>query len=159
MIEHTFVAIKPDGVKRGLVGECLVRFEKAGLKIIGLKMVWVDREFSRKHYSDHIEKSFYNGLEEFIMSGPVIAMALEGVGAVAAVRKIVGSTEPHSAPPGTIRGDFAHHSYSYTDKKGKAIMNLIHASGNKKDADKEISLWFTKQELFRYKTNHENHVF
>ncbi len=159
MIEHTFVAIKPDGVKRSLVGECVSRFEKAGLKIIGMKMVWVDKDFSRKHYADHVEKPFYKGLEKFIMSGPVVAMVLEGVGAVDAVRKIVGSTEPHTAPPGTIRGDFAHHSYSYTDNKGKAIMNLIHASGSKKDAEKEISLWFTKQELFKYKINHEDHVF
>ena len=159
MIEHTFVAIKPDGVQRSLVGECIKRFEQAGLKIVGLKMVWVDKEFSKKHYADHIAKPFYKGLEDFIVSGPVVALVLEGVSAVATVRKIVGSTEPHSAPPGTIRGDFAHHSYGYADRKGKAVMNLIHASCSKADAEKEIGIWFTKQELFKYRTNHEHHVF
>jgi nucleoside-diphosphate kinase len=159
MIEHTFVAIKPDGVMRGLVGECIRRFENAGLKIVAMKMVWADRDFSKKHYSDHIQKPFYQSLENFITSGPVVGIVLEGVSAVATVRKIVGSTEPHTAAPGTIRGDYAHHTYSYTDGKKKAIMNLIHASGNKADADKEIALWFEKDELHTYKTNHEEHVF
>jgi nucleoside-diphosphate kinase len=159
MIERTFVAIKPDGIMRGLVGECLRRFENAGLKIVGMKMVWVDKPMSQKHYSEHVAKPFYKTLEEFITSGPVVAIALEGVSSVAVVRKIVGSTEPHSAPPGTIRGDYAHHTYHYTDNKGKAIMNLIHASANKTDADKELGLWFKKGELHSYKTNHEGHVF
>ncbi len=159
MIQHTFVAIKPDGVKRGLVGECIRRFENAGLKIIGLKMVMVDRQFSKKHYADHVGKEFYKGLEEFIVSGPVVAMVIEGDSSIAVVRKIVGPTEPNSAQPGTIRGDFAHHSYDYTDSRGKAIMNLIHASGNEKDAENEIALWFTGQELYKYRTNHEDHVF
>ncbi len=159
MIQHTFVAIKPDGVKRGLIGECLRRFENAGLKIIGLKMVMVDRQFSKKHYADHIDKKFYKGLEEFIVSGPVVAMVIEGVNSIEVVRKIVGSTEPNSAQPGTIRGDFAHHTYNYTDNRGKAIMNLIHASGNQEDAEKEVALWFSNQEMFKYRTNHEDHVF
>ncbi len=159
MIEQTFVAIKPDGVQRALIGECIKRFENAGLKIIGLKMVWVDREFSKKHYAEHVEKPFYKGLEEFIVSGPVVAMVLEGINAIDTVRKIVGGTEPKTALPGTIRGDFAHHSYSYADKKGIAIKNIIHASGSKDDAAREIELWFTKQELFKYKTVHEEHTF
>ena len=159
MMQKSFVAIKPDGVQRGLVGRCLARFEDAGLKVIGLKMLWVDKEFSRKNYAAHVEKEFYKGLEEFITSGPVVAIVLEGIDAIAVVRKIVGPTEPHSAPPGTIRGDFAHHSYKYADGKGKAIMNLIHASGDEKDAEKEIALWFTSQELFKYKINHEHHVY
>ena len=104
-------------------------------------------------------KPFYKGLEEFIISGPVIAMVLEGVHAVEVVRKIVGPTAPSEAPPGTIRGDFAHHSYKYTDGKGKSIMNLIHASGTKAEAEREIELWFSAQEMFKYKTNHEDHVF
>jgi len=158
MIESTFVAIKPDGVMRGLVGECLKRFENAGLKLVGMKMVWVDKDFSKKHYSDHIEKPFYKGLEEYIVSGPVVAMVLSGVSAIEAVRKIVGGTEPSKALPGTIRGDYAHHTYRYADASGKSVMNLIHASGNREDAEKEIALWFTKQELFKYKLNHEHHV-
>jgi nucleoside-diphosphate kinase len=159
MIEKTFVAVKPDGVKRGLVGECIRRFENAGLKIVGMKMIWVDKSFSQKHYSEHVKKPFYKTLEDFITSGPVIGMVLEGVSAVTVVRKIVGPTEPHAALPGTIRGDYAHHTYHYTDGKGKAIMNLIHASGNKPDADKEISLWFAPDEIHSYKLNHEEHVF
>jgi nucleoside-diphosphate kinase len=158
MIEHTFVAIKPDGVKRHLVGEIMKRFENAGLKIVGMKMVLVDSEFSKAHYSDHIEKPFYKGLEKYIVSGPVVAMVLEGVSAIKVVRKIVGPTEPGTAAPGTIRGDYAHHTFNYADKNDKSVMNLIHASGNKEDADKETALWFTKQELFNYKINHEEHV-
>lgn len=158
MIEQTFVAVKPDGVQRALVGEIIKRFENAGLKLVGMKLVWVDKEFSKKHYSDHISKPFYKGLEEYIISGPVVAMALEGVNAVEVVRKIVGGTEPGTAAPGTIRGDYAHHTFHYADNAGKSVMNLIHASGNKEDAEKEISLWFTKQELFKYKLNHEHHV-
>jgi nucleoside-diphosphate kinase len=159
MIEQTFVAVKPDGVKRGLVGECIRRFENAGLKIVALKMVWVDKNFSEKHYSEHVKKPFYKVLEDFITSGPVVGMVLEGVSAVTVVRKIVGSTEPHSAQPGTIRGDYAHHTYQYADGKGKAIMNLIHASGNKADAVKEVGLWFAQDEIHTYKLNHEEHVF
>ena len=158
MIERTFVAIKPDGVKRGLVGECIKRFENAGLKIVGLKMFWVDKEFSKKHYAEHVDKPFYKGLEEYIISGPVTAIVLEGVSAISAVRKIVGPTEPGSAPPGTIRGDYSHHTFHYSDSVGKSVMNLIHASGSKEDADKEIALWFTSQELFKYKLNDEHHV-
>jgi len=158
MIERTFVAIKPDGVQRGLVGECIKRFENAGLKIVGLKMFWVDQDFSKKHYADHVEKDFYKGLEEYIVSGPVAAMVLEGVSSIEAVRKMVGPTEPGAAQPGTIRGDFAHHTFKYSDKEGKSVMNLIHASGNKEDAEKEIALWFTTQELFKYKINHEHHT-
>ncbi len=159
MIERTFVAIKPDGVQRGIAGQIITRFENVGLKIVGMKMVWVTKDFSKKHYQAHVSKPFYKGLEEFITEGPVIAMAIEGLHAVETVRKIVGPTEPKQAPPGTIRGDFAHHSYEWTDKKGIAIKNLIHASGNKKEAEYEVSLWFGIDELHDYKTVHEKHVY
>ena len=119
MIEQTLVLIKPDGVKRGLIGEVTKRFELRGLKIVGLKMVQVDPDFSKKHYAAHIDKKFYKGLEKFIVSGPVVAMIIEGVDAVEVVRKIVGSTEPKGADVGTIRGDFAHISYEHADKKAK----------------------------------------
>ena len=158
-IEQTLVLIKPDGVERGLIGTIISRFENVGLKIIGMKMMWIDNNFSRKHYSAHIAKPFYKGLEEFITAGPVIAMAIEGLHAIEVVRKIVGPTEPKSAQPGTIRGDHAHHSYEYTDKKGIAIKNLIHASGDKTDAEAELNLWFTAKELHSYKTVHEKHVY
>jgi len=159
MIERTLVLLKPDTVQRALVGNIINRFENAGLKIVGIKMVWVDKDFSKKHYSDHVGKAFYKGLEEFITQGPVIAMAIEGIEAIDTIRKMVGSTEPKKAQPGTIRGDFAHHSYAYADKKGIAIKNLIHASDSAKSAKKELELWFKKSELHTYKTVHEMHVF
>jgi nucleoside-diphosphate kinase len=136
-----------------------MRFEDAGLKFVGMKMVWVDKEFSKKHYSAHVKKPFYAGLEKMITEGPVLALALEGIHSVELVRKMVGGTEPKSALPGTIRGDFAQHSYEYADSKGKAIKNLIHASGNAEEAKKEVELWFDKDELHTYKTVHEIHVF
>lgn len=159
MIEITLVLIKPDAVERGLVGEIVKRIEQRGLRIIGLKMTKIDSEFAKKHYSEHIDKSFYEGLESFITSGPLVAMAVEGVDAIEAVRKIVGATEPKSAIPGTIRGDFAHVSYSHADEKGITVKNLIHASGNKKDAEKEVSLWFGIDEMYDYPHVHKKHVY
>lgn len=158
MINRTLVLIKPDGVQRSLVGEILQRFEKVGLKILGMKMVWVDSDFSKKHYKEHVEKPFYPGLESMITEGPVVAMVLEGIEAVSLVRKMVGSTEPKSAQPGTIRGDYSHHSYGYADDKGIAIKNLIHASGNLEEAGIEINLWFNDKELHGYSTVHEKHT-
>ena len=158
MIERTLVLLKPDTVQRTLVGNVITRFENAGLKMVGMKMVWVDKNFSKKHYSDHVDKKFYKGLEKFITEGPVIAMVVEGIHAVSTVRKMVGNTEPRNAQPGTIRGDFAHHSYEYADKKGIGIKNLIHASDSVKNAKKVISLWFDKNEIHSYKTVHDKHV-
>ena len=159
MISRTLVLLKPDTVQRTMVGNVITRFENAGLKMVGMKMLWIDENFSKKHYSDHVKKPFYKGLEKFITEGPVIAMVVEGIHAVETVRKMVGSTEPNKAQPGTIRGDFAHHSYEYADKKGIAIKNLIHASDSKENAKKEIELWFSKEEIHTYKTVHEKHVF
>jgi nucleoside-diphosphate kinase len=158
MVERTFVMIKPDGVERGLVGECLNRFEKAGLKISGLKMKWVDKDFSKKHYSAHVEKEFYRGLEDYVISSPVVAFVLEGVDSIQIVRKLVGATQPKEALPGTIRGDFAHVSYSHADNKGIAVKNVIHASGDSEDAEKEIALWFTDEELHTYDSVHDKHI-
>ena len=159
MVEKTFVAIKPDGVQRGLIGDIIKRFENAGLKIIGMKMIWADKEFAEEHYKEHKEKEFFEHLVNFIQEGPVVAMVIEGVGAISTVRKIVGATEPASAAPGTIRGDFAHVSYDYADKKKQVVKNIIHASGNAKDAKKEIKLWFTNEEMHSYKRVEEKHLF
>ena len=159
MIEKTLVIIKPDGVERGLDGDILKRFENAGLKIVGMKMVWIDKEFAEKHYSAHKSKPFFKELVEFITEGPVVAFAIEGVHAVDNARRLVGHTSPHEAAPGTIRGDFAHISMAYASKKGSGGKNVIHASGSKKEADEEIKLWFTKEELHSYKTVDEKHVF
>lgn len=158
MIERTLVIVKPDGVERGLIGTILSRFENTGLKIIAMKMAWIDRAFAKKHYAAHVDKPFYKGIEDFIVSGPVVAFVVEGIEAIELVRKMIGATEPKSAVPGTIRGDFAHHSYGYADQKGIAIKNIIHASGSKQDAKIEIPLWFKKEELYTYQTVHEKHT-
>ena len=158
-IERTFIALKPDAVQRGLIGEIISRFEKVGMKVVGMKMILMDKKFSEKHYAAHLKKDFYKGLEVFMTSGPVIAICVEGLHAVELVRKLVGATEPKSALPGTIRGDYSHHSYEYTNKKGISIKNLIHASGNVEEAKAEIDLWFKKEELHSYKTVHELHTF
>jgi len=158
MIERTLVLVKPDGVQRSLAGEIISRFEKVGLKIAAMKMSWVDKKFAEQHYSAHAGKKFFKSLVGFLTEGPVIAIVLEGVHAIDVTRKLVGSTEPKSAAPGTIRGDLAHHSYEYSDKKGIPIKNLIHASENKKDAEKEIKQWFNDKDIHSYKALHDAHV-
>jgi len=158
-IERTLVLIKPDGVQRSITGEIITRFEKVGLKIVGMKMTWVDKKFSETHYSEHKSKHFFKNLTEFIRSGPVVAMVVEGLHAPELVRKMVGATEPRTSAPGTIRGDYAHHSYVHSDKKGKTIANILHASANLKDAKKEIKLWFKPKEIHSYKRADEHIVF
>jgi nucleoside-diphosphate kinase len=154
-IERTLVLLKPDAVARGLVGRLLARFEDALLKIVGNKMVWMDAELARRHYFD-LEQRFgpavYNSVASFMATGPVIALVLEGVDAVACVRKLVGSTYPDQAAPGTIRGDFAHQSKAYANANGLAVANLVHASANAGEAAREIDVWFAKTELFDYQT-------
>ncbi|MBI2666328.1 nucleoside-diphosphate kinase [Candidatus Woesearchaeota archaeon] len=164
MIERSLVVLKPDAVKRGLMGRIISRFEDAGLKVVGAKMVWVDEHFGNKHYEEIGKLASRRGetilkvMLKFMTSGPVFAFCVEGVNAVDNVRKIVGGTEPKSALPGTIRGDFSHVSFAYADKEGKAIENLIHASGSVEEAKQEIALWFTQEELHTYKTVHEAHT-
>ena len=159
MIEKSLIIIKPDGVERGLVGEIIKRFENAGLKVVGMKMAWIDKKFAEEHYKAHKSKSFFKELVEFITEGPVVAFVIEGVHAIANVRRLVGSTSPHEASPGTIRGDFAHMSMTYASKKGLGGKNVIHASGSKKESEEETKLWFKKEEIHSYTTVHEKHVF
>ena len=163
MIERTLVLIKPDGVQRSIAGEIISRFERAGLKIIGIKMTWCDKDHAMKHYTEDITirrgEFVRNRLLKFLTEGPVVALCLEGINAVEVVRKIVGGTEPRTAAPGTIRGDYVHMSYEYADAKEKAIPNLIHASGNKDEAKSEIELWFSNKELHSYKNVHDIHIF
>ncbi len=162
MIERTLVLLKPDAVKRGLMGRIISRFEDVGLKVIGAKMVLINEELGKKHYSDIAARRGEKVLKvllKFMTTGPVMALCLEGVNAVENVRKMVGGTEPKTAQPGTIRGDFAHVSFAYADAQEKAIENLIHASGNAGEAKQEIALWFKAEELHSYKTAHEVHVF
>ena len=154
-VERTLVLLKPDAVARGLAGRIITRFEDAALKIVGVKMRHIDADFTRKHYFDLEERAgseIYNTTAEFMQSAPVIALALEGVDAVAKVRKIIGSTFPDQAPPGTVRGDFAHQTKASSEVSGKAVMNLVHASGNSEEAKYEVDLWFDSAEQFAYET-------
>ena len=135
--ERTLVVLKPDAVVRGLAGRIIQRFEDASLKIIGVKMREMDADFARKHYFDLEERlgaGVYNATAAFMQRGPVIAFVVEGEDAVATVRKIVGSTYPNEAQPGSIRGDFAHQSKAVAIATGKAVANLVHASGNREEA-------------------------
>lgn len=146
---------------RGIVGEVLSRFEKAGLKIVGAKMLQPDAD----HYHGHYEgigtlktrkgdKIFGDQLKA-MQQGPVIAMVLEGVEAVDFVRKMVGGTEPKSAVPGTIRADYAHVSYGQASEANIGVANILHASADSEEAEKEIKHWFSESELFEYQTVHE----
>lgn len=136
-MERTFLAIKPDGVQRGLIGEIIRRYEAKGFTLVGLKLMNVSRELAEKHYGVHKDKPFFPGLVEFITSGPVVAMVWEGEGVIASARKIIGATNPLNAEPGTIRGDY-----------GVSIgRNIIHGSDAPETAQSEISLWFTSEEL------------
>jgi len=152
-IQRTLVLVKPDAVARGLTGRVLARFDDVLLKIVAAKMVWMDADLTRLHYFD-LEERFgadvYRLMARFMQSGPVIAIVLEGVGAVACVRKLVGSTYPDEAAPGTIRGDFANMSRAYANAHHLPVANLVHASGNTEEAEREIDVWFAKSELFDY---------
>ena len=142
MKEQTLLIIKPDGVKRNLTNEIIRRYEKAGLKVIKQKIMRASQNLLREHYSAHLGKSFYVGLEKFMMEGPVVVILLEGEDAVNKTREITGVTDPSKAERGTIRGDLGNDSLKKADKEGRSIRNLVHASGNKEEAKKEIKLWF-----------------
>lgn len=192
--ERTVILIKPDGVKRGLIGEVIFRFEKMGLKVIALKMVWIDEVLAKKHYPESREdlmkaigektlktyekygrdpKEEFGTLEpeeigkmvnqwniNFITSGPVIAMLLEGLHAIDNARMIAGNTLPVFAEPGTIRGDYSIDSPALANAKKRAVYNIIHASGNEKEAKYEEQLWFRKEDVHdNYKRSDEEAMF
>jgi len=139
-LERTLVIIKPDGVQRGLVGEILGRFERRGLKIVGLKLIQIDRALAERHYAVHQGKFFYESLVEHISSSPSVVAALEGPEAIKVVRTMVGATRPWEAAPGSIRGDFAL----------QGLRNLIHASDGPETAASELALFFEPHELLSY---------
>ena len=139
-MERTLVLVKPDGVQRGLVGEIVARFERKGLKVVGLRMLEVSRPLAERHYAVHAGKHFYAELVAFITSGPVAAVALEGPDAIATVRRMVGRTMPNEAEPGTIRGDLGI----------SGLRNLIHASDAPDTAVAELDLWFGADGLVDY---------
>ncbi|MGB8815980.1 MAG: nucleoside-diphosphate kinase [Minisyncoccia bacterium] len=178
--EKTFVIVKPDGVQRSLIGEIIGRFERVGLKLVAMKMLiptedmagshyTLDKEWVRKVGEKSIKGYESKGqvppsmdpiklgnrvlevLKKYFTSGPVVAMVWQGAHAVPIVRKIVGGTEPLSSDVGTIRGDFVLDSYQMSDTDGRAIRNLIHASGSVEEAKNEINLWFKKEEIINYK--------
>lgn len=161
MKQQTLVLIKPDGVQRGLMGEIITRFERVGLKVIAAKMVQPGYDHYHRHYEEigkmisrRGQKAFDVTLE-IMQAGPVLALVLEGAEVVAVVRKMAGTTEPKEALPGTIRGDYAHISFAYADSQGLPIPNLVHASGNEEEAQEEVALWFSKEEIFDYQTTFE----
>ncbi|MBH8550961.1 nucleoside-diphosphate kinase [Nostocaceae cyanobacterium CENA357] len=139
-MERTFLAIKPDGVQRGLVGEIIRRFETKGFTLVGLKFLKPSQELAEQHYAVHRQRPFFAGLVEFITSGPVVAMVWEGDGVIAAARKMIGATNPLTAEPGTIRGDLGINI-------GR---NIIHGSDAPETAKSEIGLWFKEEELVNW---------
>jgi nucleoside-diphosphate kinase len=138
--ERTLVLVKPDGVQRQLAGKIIARFEERGLKIVGLRLVQVDRDLAERHYAVHKGKPFFEGLVAFITSSPLVAIALEGPNSIGMVRTMVGATKPTEAAPGTIRGDLAV----------EMGQNLIHASDGAETAVAELALWFRPEELLAY---------
>jgi nucleoside-diphosphate kinase len=160
-MERTLIIFKPDAVQRGIIGEILSRFEKAGLKVVGSKMLMPTHEQFHHHYETIGKVMTRRGQEvldmtiSMMQNGPVLAMVLEGVEAAGLVRKLVGATEPKSALPGTIRGDYSHMSYAHADANKVGIPNLVHASGDAEEAKLEIAHWFSEAELFEYETAHE----
>ncbi len=136
-MERTFIAVKPDGVQRGLVGTILKKFEEKGYKLVGLKLLQVSQELAQTHYGEHKGKPFFDGLVKFITSGPVVAFVVEGNDVVVTARKMIGATKPSDSAIGTIRGDY-----------GVDIgRNIIHGSDSPESAEREISLWFKPEEL------------
>ncbi len=160
-IERSLIVFKPDAVQRGVVGEILARFEKVGLKIVGVKMLRPSYDHYFHHYENIGKMVSRRGQKTFDVTlammneGPVIAFVLEGIEAVSLIRKMVGATEPKSAVPGTIRGDYAHMSFGHADKNEIGVPNIIHASGDPAEAELEIAHWFSETELFDYQTVHE----
>lgn len=180
-MERTLIILKPDTVQRAIVGEIITRFERVGLKIVGMKMMVPDMELLKKHYPDalvpivgnktkedwdnygveskesieEIGEMIVDATRKFMQEAPVVAMVLEGGHAVEIVRKMVGKTGPKDSAPGTIRGDYAHLSLGRSSLKKKGAANILHASGTVDEAKQEIAMWFDDTELFSYKTVHE----
>ena len=182
--ERTLVVVKPDGVQRSLIGEILGRYERTGLKLVGLKMLVPSPDFVEKHYSLdpewrvktglktiesykkkgkmppsedplQITEIILRNLKKYLVSGPVVAMVWQGIHAVGIIRKITGGTEPLTSDVGTIRGDLTIDSYEMADIDSRAVRNLLHASGSPEEAEKEISLWFKEEELYNYRLINE----
>lgn len=161
-LQRTLVLLKPDAIERGLTSEIMHRFERVGARIVGLKMLVSDADTAKKHYTEDLAarrgEKVRNIMIDMITSGPIIAVVYEGVEMVEVVRKLVGSTEPKTSAPGTIRGDFSHVSFAHADANDMAIMNLIHASASVEEAKTEISVWFKSEELVDHQPAYTKHT-
>ncbi len=163
-MERTLIVLKPDALQRGITGEIITRFERVGLKMVGAKMLQPDEQHYHYHYETIGQMISRRGQQAFdvtlemMQQGPVLAIVLEGIEAVSLVRKMVGTTEPKAAEPGTIRGDYAHVSFAHANSKSLSIPNLIHASGDPEEAAKEIAHWFKDDELYSYETVAEKYT-
>lgn len=146
--ERTFAMVKPDGVQRGLVGEIVARYERRGLKVVGLKLMRVTKQLAEEHYAEHKGKPFYTGLVEYITSGPVVALALEGRNAVQVVRDVNGATDPTKAAPGSIRGDYAL----------DIGRNVVHGSDAPATAQRELKLYFHDSDFVAWERTGERWV-
>jgi len=148
-LERTFIAIKPDGVQRGLISEIIGRFERKGYKLVAIKLIVPTKEFAAQHYDDLSSRPFFNGLCDFLSSGPVVAMVWEGQGVIKYGRKLIGATSPQASEPGTIRGDLCV----------QVSRNIIHGSDGPETAVNEIGLWFKPEELVSYTKNDEKWLY
>lgn len=160
--QRTLILLKPDTLQRGIVGEIITRFERVGAQMVGMKLVSATDDLALKHYTEDITVRLGQEVRDLavamIKSGPIVAIALEGIDIIEVVRKMVGATEPKSALPGTIRGDYAHVSYGVADSSKKALFNLIHASGNAEEAAAELQVWFSDAELMDHKAAYAQHT-
>lgn len=154
-LERTLLLLKPDAVHRGITGEILQRFERVGAKMVGLKLLVSTKDTAMKHYTEDLAKRRGAKVRKMMIgmltSGPIVAIAFEGIDIVEVVRKLVGDTEPKSAAPGTIRAEYAHVSYRYANEKGIGVFNLIHASASPEEAEAEIAVWFKPEELVSHR--------
>lgn len=148
-MERTCVIVKPDGVRRDLIGEIINRLERGGLSVRAIKMINAEIDLLRKHYSAHVDKPFYEGLEKYMTEGPIVAMVFEGFDAIQKARDLVGHTDPPKANKGTVRGDLGDDSLEKADLEGRALRNLVHASGTKEEGEAEVNLWFTGEEILK----------
>ncbi|UCC91662.1 MAG: nucleoside-diphosphate kinase [Candidatus Aenigmatarchaeota archaeon] len=146
-MERTCIIVKPDGVRRNLVGEIINRLERGGLSVRAIKMINAEIGTLREHYSAHVDKPFYKGLEAYMTEGPIVAMVFEGFDAIRKARDLTGHTDPSKAEKGTIRGDLGEDSLEKADSEGRGLRNLIHASGTKEEGEAEVKIWFDKEEI------------
>lgn len=162
-IERSLVLLKPDTLERGLVGEIIQRFERVGLKIVGMKMLQPTQAHAESHYTEDLAvrqgENVRNTMIKMLTTAPIVAIVLEGIEAVEVIRKMIGSTQPIAAAPGTIRGDYAHVSFKHANKNPDGnLYNLIHGSATLEEANTEIAVWFSPEELINHDPSYTKHT-